>query len=122
MPSRSTLGKSAILALVLTAASLSLLAQGFYGSILGVVSDASGAAMPGASVTLLNIGTGDRRTASTGADGTYRFVNLVPGNYRVEIEQSGFKRYTRDQIAVNVDAAVRVDVGMQLGDVTQAVD
>ena len=57
----------------------------------------------------VNIGTGDRRTATTGADGAFRFVNLVPGNYRIEIEQAGFKRYSRDQIAVNVDAAVRID-------------
>src|SRR5262245_46773094 len=122
MPGRSKwIIKSAFIALLLTVVSLSLLAQGFYGSILGVVSDASGAAIPGSSVTLINIGTGDRRTATTGADGAYRFVNLVPGNYRVEIEQTGFKRYTRDQIAVNVDAAVRIDIAMQLGDVTQAV-
>src|SRR5262249_41677546 len=60
--------------------------------------------------------------ATTSTDGAYRFVNLVPGNYRIEIEQPGFKRYTRSQITVEVESTVRVDVSMQVGDVTQAVE
>src|SRR5437879_1971222 len=78
--------------------------QTFYGSIVGTVNDASNAAMQGATVSLTNNGTGERRSVTTGADGGYRFVNLVPGNYKVDVEQTGFKRYTRDQIGVNVEA------------------
>jgi hypothetical protein len=96
--------------------------QTFYGSIVGVVNDATGAAIQGASVTLINNGTSERRVMTSAGDGSYRFVNLVPGNYKVEIEQSGFRRFTRDDIAVNVEAAVRVDVALQVGDVTQAVE
>ncbi|MFB3778357.1 MAG: TonB-dependent receptor domain-containing protein [Bryobacteraceae bacterium] len=99
-----------------------LRSQTFYGSIVGNVNDASGATMAGVTVTLTNNGTGDRRTVTTGSDGSYRLVNLVPGNYKVDIEQAGFKRYTRDKIEVNVDAAVRVDVRMELGEVTQSVE
>src|SRR5437773_5771141 len=99
MPCRCTwIPKFALFALLLAVFSLSLPGQSFYGSIVGVVSDASGAAMPGAYLSLVNLGTGDRRTATTGAEGEYRFLNLVPGNYKIDIEQAGFRRYTRDQI------------------------
>jgi len=86
------------------------------------VNDTSGAVIQGATATITNAGTGERRTATTAADGAYRFVNLVPGTYRVEFEQKGFKRYTRDQVQVNVEAAVRVDVNMEVGEVTQSVE
>src|SRR5205823_13985018 len=59
---------------------------------------------------------------TTSADGGYRFVNLVPGNYRLEVERTGFRRYMRDQVLVNVEAARRNDVSMQVGDVSQSVE
>lgn len=98
------------------------LSQTFYGSIVGTVNDQSSAAVSGAAVTTINIGTGERRTATTAEDGSYRFVNLVPGNYRVEVEHTGFRRYMQDQITVNVEATVRVDVAMAVGDVNQSVE
>ncbi|MCX6627753.1 MAG: TonB-dependent receptor, partial [Candidatus Solibacter sp.] len=54
--------------------------------------------------------------------GNYRFVSLVPGAYRVDIERSGFKHLTRDEIRVEVEAAVRIDAVMQVGDVGQTVE
>src|SRR4051794_7258241 len=95
-----------------------MMGQTFYGSIVGTVTDASGAAMSGATVTITNTGTGERRAAETGGDGAYRFVNLVPGNYNAAVEKTGFKRSTRDQIAVNVDSVVRNDFAMEIGDVS----
>ena len=99
-----------------------LLGQAFYGSIVGTVNDSSGAALASTTVVLTNIDRGDRRTVLTGADGSYRFVNLVPGTYRMEIEHAGFKRYTRDQIDVSVESQVRADIVMQVGDVNQSVE
>ena len=99
-----------------------LLGQAFYGSIVGNVNDSSGAALASTTVALTNIATGDRRTVITGSDGSYRFVNLVPGTYRMEIEHPGFKRYTRDQIDVSVESQVRADIVMQVGDVNQSVE
>ncbi len=99
-----------------------LISQTFYGSIVGAVADASGATITGAKVTVTNTGTGEQRTANTSEDGSFRFVNLIPGTYKVDVEQSGFKRYTRDAIAVAVESAVRVDVAMQIGDMTQQVE
>ena len=56
------------------------------GSSVGTVTDNTGAVVTGATVTLTNVDTGDRRTATTNAAGDYQFVNLVPGNYRVDVE------------------------------------
>ncbi|MFN9266817.1 MAG: carboxypeptidase-like regulatory domain-containing protein, partial [Acidobacteriota bacterium] len=71
-------------------------AQTLYGSLVGNVSDSSGGAIVQANITLTNSGTGDRRTAQSGADGAYQFVNLPPGQYRVEVEKTGFRRLLRD--------------------------
>src|SRR3979490_468221 len=68
------------------------LPQTFYGSVVGTVSDASGAATVGAKVSITSNSTGERRAADTATDGAYRFVNLIPGAYRVDVEQTGFKR------------------------------
>lgn len=101
---------------------LPLSAQTFYGTILGTVTDSSGAGVPGASITLLSPSTGDRRTAETDSSGSYRFINLIPGVYRLEIEKAGFKRQTRDDVNVNVEAALRIDARVEVGDVTQTVE
>ncbi|HSR05834.1 MAG TPA: carboxypeptidase-like regulatory domain-containing protein, partial [Bryobacteraceae bacterium] len=107
---------------VLATLALAAVAQTFFGSIVGTVSDATGASVPNATVNVINTGTSDRRTAQTDAQGNYQFVNLVPGVYRVEIEKQGFQRLTRDQIQVQVQAAVRINAAMQVGDVTQTVE
>ena len=104
---------------ILTAA---LFGQAFYGSIIGTVTDSSNATLRGAQVTLTNVGTDERRQTQTNAEGIYQFLNLVPGNYRVIVELSGFKRATSEQIEVTVASAVRADMSMQLGDVTQSVE
>jgi hypothetical protein len=96
--------------------------QTFYGSIVGSVKDASSAAVPQAKVTLTNLGTAEHRPAETDSSGGYEFVNLVPGQYKVEVEKSGFRRFARDPITVEVQSAVRIDVTMQVGDVNQVVE
>jgi Carboxypeptidase regulatory-like domain len=96
--------------------------QTFYGSIVGTVNDASASAVPQATVTLTNLGTGERRTMQTDNLGEYQFVNLVPGNYKIDIEKTGFRRFSREPITVEVQSAVRIDVPMQLGDVSQVVE
>lgn len=113
--------KVVISIMLAAAASLPLLAQTFYGSILGTVTDASGAVIPGASVTLTNRGTAERRAAETDSSGNYRFVNLVPGAYRLDVELTGFKHYTREPIAVEVQAAVRIDLLMEVGNATETM-
>ena len=97
-------------------------AQTSYGSIVGTVSDVSSATVPGASITLANLGTAETRSSTTDNNGNYEFVNLVPGKYRVDVEKTGFKHFTSNQIQVEVQSAVRIDASMQVGDVGQTVE
>ena len=97
-------------------------AQTFYGTLAGTVTDASGGVMPGAAVTVTNIGTNDKRSAVTDAAGNYRFVNLVPANYRLDVEMPGFKHMTREPITVRVESAIRVDVALEVGAITEIVE
>src|SRR6266511_868371 len=95
--------------------------QSFYGSLISVTQDAQGGVIPGATVVLTNTATNERREGVTGADGTYRFVNLVPATYRLEIELPGFQRYVRDQIVVNVQSTPRIEAVLQLGSLEETV-
>src|SRR4029077_9348031 len=97
----------------------SLSAQTTYGSIAGAVTDPSGAAIADAQASLTNLGTAEKRVQTTGPDGLYDFVNLIPGKYRIEIEKTGFKRTTRPEVIVEVGQSVRIDLSMQVGDVSQ---
>lgn len=99
-----------------------VLAQNFYGSILGTINDPSGSPVEGANVALVNNGTGVRQVVPSSSTGEYRFVNLVPGDYKLDVEKTGFKRLTRDRIPVTVEAAIRIDLAMQVGDVNQAIE
>lgn len=99
-----------------------LFSQSFYGTIVGTVSDSSRSAVPQASVTLVNSGTSERRAAQTDGEGAYRFVNLIPGAYRIEVEHSGFRRHAQDNVVVAVEATLRVDIALQVGEVTQILE
>jgi len=100
----------------------SLFGQTTYGSISGAVSDATGAAVTGAQVTLTNVGTAEKRTQTTGGDGLYSFVNLIPGEYKVDVEKAGFKHFTRANIAVQVNQASKIDAVLAVGQVSETVE
>ncbi len=121
MPSRILRSLLASLAL-LVFVSPSLYAQSTYGSVVGSVTDSSGAAISGATVTLTNVGTQEKRTQSSGADGLFTFVNLFPGQYRVDVEQTGFKHFARTDVTVQVQQNTRVDAALQVGEVSQVVE
>lgn len=97
-------------------------AQSTFGSISGSVTDASAAAMPDATVTLTNSATAAKQTVTTRQDGLYSFVDLTPGSYVLEVEKQGFKHFKRDPVVVQVQQAVRIDVPMEVGAVTQTVE
>src|SRR4051812_15058106 len=82
--------------------------QAFYGSIVGSVNDSTGATVPQALVSVTNLGTAERRTMMTDSSGNYQFVNLVPGQYKVDVEKVGFRRFVREPITVEVQSAVRI--------------
>ena len=97
-------------------------AQSTFGSISGSVTDASGAAMPDATVTLTNSATAAKQSLTTGPDGLYSFVDLNPGSYVLDVEKQGFKHFKRDPVVVQVQQAVHIDVPMEVGAVTQTVE
>jgi len=76
-------------------------AQSITGSITGIVSDSSGSVIPGAQVSVTNIGTGVRSTATTDASGNYSIPLLPRGNYRLESTVQGFKRFVREGIELS---------------------
>src|ERR1700753_211708 len=92
-----------------------LVSQQTSGSSVGTVTDNTGAVVAGATVTLTNVDTGDRRTAATNSAGDYQFVNLIPGNYRVDVENSGFKHFIRSNVVIQVQGSTRVDASLELG-------
>ena len=110
------------LSLLVLGRNLSLYAQSTYGSIAGTVADTSGAAITDANITLTNLGTGEKRTQASGSDGLFTFVNLFPGQYRVDVEKQGFKHFTRTPIVVEVQQSVHVDAPLQVGQVSEIVE
>ena len=108
-------------ALFLLASTLCLRAQTTNGSIEGTVSDPSGAAVGGASVTGRNLDTGLTITTVTTDAGLYSLANLPPGRYTVTIEGSSLKKYSREGVTVQTGATVALDIQMQLGVVSENV-
>jgi hypothetical protein len=97
------------------------IAQVSSGTILGTVLDQSGGGIPRVSVTVTDMGTGFQRTVTTGSDGNYVVENLSPGSYEVAASISGFKAKTTKGILLRVDERARVDMSMEIGDMTQHV-
>jgi hypothetical protein len=115
---------SLVLSVLFLAFSTCMFVQGqsTYGSITGLVTDPSGAAISDARVTLTNLGTAEKRTQPTGSDGLYSFVNLIPGNYRIEVEKAGFKRITQEPVVVQVQQTSKIDVALPIGQATETVE
>jgi len=97
------------------------IAQTNFGTIVGTVTDATGADLIGAKVTLQNNGTGATQTTDSGNGGTYTFLNLNPGSYSVSVSSPGFKEYKRPQVQVTIGGTTRVDAALPLGDVSESV-
>jgi hypothetical protein len=98
-----------------------LMAQTMIGDWTGVVTDASGAGIPGAIVTIIKQDTAARQSAPTDATGTYRISQVLPGTYTIEVEAQNFKRYEQTGIDVRPTELKSVDVKLEVGSVTQTV-
>jgi hypothetical protein len=108
--------------LILFASQNRLLAQATEGSILGTVADSSGAAIPGAKVTVTSVETGISRSTVANQTGDYVVSNLSLGSYTVAVESQGFKRFAHPAVTITVKARVRVDATLQVGDITQTLE
>ena len=91
------------------------------GALTGVVTDNSGAVVPAAKVTVTNATTGEARTVTTQANGSYTFPLLLPGSYRVEFSITGFKQAVKSGLAINVTETTRLDVQLEVGGVQEQV-
>lgn len=92
------------------------------GNITGIVSDPTGAAVAGASLTITQRDTNAAVTLTTTAAGEYNAANLLPGGYRLEITASGFKRFLQQNLVVSAGSTVRVDAVLQLGQVSESIE
>ena len=107
------------LALVLFVLCGRLAGQAVNATLLGTVSDSSGAVVVGARVTITEMKTGFRRSAATNDSGNYEFAHLPPGHYEVAVDHEGFRRAVRGGVDALVNSDVRVDLALQPGATTE---
>lgn len=113
--------KLSLLVLLLSLAA-SLAAQETTGSIIGLVTDPTGAIIPGAQVTVVNVDTNATYKAKSNAEGNYAFRTIPVGHYKLTAEAQGFKRYEVINILTQVNEASRVDVLMAVGTLSESVE
>ena len=112
--------KPLLLMCVLTAAAAH--AQLTTSDILGTVTDATGAILPNATVTVRNLGTNQTRVARTDSSGTYTFTLLQPGHYSIRVESTGFKASITANLDVEAGDRARADAHLQAGDINESVN
>ena len=100
----------------------SLWAQSDRGTVTGVITDSSGAAMRGVSVTATNTGTGLGTTVVSSSSGNYTIPLLPAGMYTVSAEQTGFKKFVHAGVIVEVGQTVSLDIQMAVGSKTETVE
>jgi hypothetical protein len=113
--------KAGSMASLLLVAAICSFAQLPTGTILGSVKDATGATVPGATVTIQNIDTGVSRTVSSGQEGTFNAPELPTGHYSVKAEHEGFKTESRTGITLNVTDQALINFVLEVGSTTQEV-
>ncbi len=96
-------------------------AQILYGSVVGVVKDAQGASVPGATVTITNKETALTLDATTNPEGGYSFTNVLPGQYDVKVSLTGFREFVRSNVPVSISNISRVDVTLEVGTLSETV-
>jgi hypothetical protein len=112
-----------VCASVMTAAILAapVHAQILYGSIVGTVTDAQGASVPGATVTIVNKETNLTRDVVTDGEGNYSLTNVIAGPYDVKVSLASFREAVRTNVPVTIGQISRVDVTLQIGALTETV-
>src|SRR2546422_1005047 len=98
-----------------------MMAQTTTATLLGVVRDSSGAMVPDARITARNVLTGFMRSGTTDGTGAYLIPNLPVGDYAVEAEKDGFRRFVREGVTLVVNQNARVDATLTVGAVSETV-
>jgi outer membrane receptor protein involved in Fe transport len=96
--------------------------QAVNATLLGTVTDSSGAIVPNAKVIVTEVNTAVSRTGQTNESGNYTFPDMVPGQYSISVESSGFKKETRKDITLTVNSSTRIDVQLTPGNITETVE
>jgi hypothetical protein len=112
----------AALAVIAALLPIQLQAQTTNGSIVGAVTDSTGAVVPGATVNVTNIATGEAKTVKSDSSGSFSIVNLLPANYKIDVQKTNFKHYVRQPIQLEVGATVRLDIALQVGAASETVE
>ena len=121
LSSRTSYG-SILSAVLLLCASVPGFSQANLGRILGTVTDQTGAPVPGATVTIIDVDRGPERTVTTDEAGAYVAPSLVPGNKRVRAELKGFKVVEQTGIALQVAQDLKEDLVLQAGDINEKIE
>lgn len=97
-------------------------AQTTSGTVVGMVKDQSGAVIPGAAVVVTNVGTNIAHSVLTSAEGNFTVVNLIPGEYRVSVQMTGFRKAITETLILLVNQTLRADVTLEPGAVETQVE
>ncbi len=111
----------AILLIVISYPSIAC-AQGAGATLAGRIIDSSGAVIPGAEVRLRNVATNQSRAAATREDGQFVFPSLEPGQYELTATHQGFQRRVETDLTLEVGQAVRLDVKLDPGSISETVE
>jgi len=95
--------------------------QAAYGTIIGTVTDPSGAGVPGAKITVMDKGKGVSQSTTSNDSGYYTVSNLTPGDYKLAVEAKGFKTYVQENLPVIVGSSTTVNVELRVGQVGETI-
>src|SRR6266567_4268239 len=98
-----------VLSLALLCMPASVKGQAVYGSIVGTVTDSTGAAVPNAKVSITDVGKGVNYSTTTNESGNYNQTHLIAGVYEVRVEAPGFQAYVQQNVKVEVDSVTQVN-------------
>src|SRR5215510_10637387 len=97
-------------------------AQGFRATVVGRVTDDTGAVLPGAMITITNVGTNESRSIIVNDSGEYTIPQLAPGQYTLTAEYAGFNKVVRSGIVLETNQQARLDVVLKVGAITEEVE
>jgi hypothetical protein len=114
--------RSLVIAVAIAALAIAGFAQVTTTGIHGIVRDPSGAVVPNAAVKLTDTGTGNEKSATSGADGRFVFVDLEAATYKISVSAAGFQTAVYSSVAVDTGRTTDVSVQVIVGAATQTVD